>query len=151
MARTSLKWHILYLVRRKTLLHQSIWMPFRAASPYTVQDAVDCYTYRMVCWCMFSKRVEIFLLPNLVMGRGEFVHTLLCAMPLVAKLYYISQSREPKPQNIPPRACSEWIFAFIMCRKGKSIPYSITEHRVPKLVLVPRSQPAGDVSPEVIT
>ena len=93
LARTSLKWPILCLVRRKTLLHQSIWMPFRATSPYTVQDAVDCYTSRVVCLCIQIKRVEIFLLPNLVMGRGEFVHRLLCAMPLVAKLYYINQSR----------------------------------------------------------
>jgi len=30
--------------------------------------------------------------------------------------------------------------------KGKGSPYSITEHRVPELILVLVSQPAGDVS-----
>jgi len=30
--------------------------------------------------------------------------------------------------------------------KGKGSPYSITEHRVPKLIPVPGSQPASDVS-----
>ena len=29
--------------------------------------------------------------------------------------------------------------------KGKGSPYSITEHRVPELIPVLRSQPAGDV------
>jgi len=31
-------------------------------------------------------------------------------------------------------------------KKGKGSPYSITEHRVPKLIPVLGSQPAGDVS-----
>ena len=31
-------------------------------------------------------------------------------------------------------------------RKGKGSPYSITERRVPELIPVLRSQPAGDVS-----
>ena len=31
-------------------------------------------------------------------------------------------------------------------RKGKGSPYSITKRRVPELILVLRSQPAGDVS-----
>ena len=31
-------------------------------------------------------------------------------------------------------------------KKGKSSPYSITERRVPELILVLGSQPAGDVS-----
>ena len=31
-------------------------------------------------------------------------------------------------------------------KKGKSSPYSITERRVPELILVLDSQPAGDVS-----
>ena len=31
-------------------------------------------------------------------------------------------------------------------KKGKSSPYSIAEHRVPELILVLGSQPAGDVS-----
>jgi len=30
--------------------------------------------------------------------------------------------------------------------KGKGSPYSITERRVPQLIPVPGSQPAGDVS-----
>jgi len=30
--------------------------------------------------------------------------------------------------------------------KGKGSPYSITKHRVPELILVLGSQPAGDVS-----
>ena len=30
--------------------------------------------------------------------------------------------------------------------KGKDSPYSITEHKVPELILVLVSQPAGDVS-----
>ena len=33
-----------------------------------------------------------------------------------------------------------------MKKKGKGSPYSITEHRVPELILVLGSQPAGDVS-----
>ena len=32
------------------------------------------------------------------------------------------------------------------CKKGKSSPYSITERRVPELIPVLGSQPAGDVS-----
>jgi len=32
------------------------------------------------------------------------------------------------------------------CKKGKSSPYSITERRVPDLIPVLGSQPAGDVS-----
>ena len=31
-------------------------------------------------------------------------------------------------------------------KKGKGSPYSITEHRVPELIPVPGSQPAGYVS-----
>jgi len=31
------------------------------------------------------------------------------------------------------------------CKKGKGSPYSITEHRVPELIPVVGSQPAGDV------
>jgi len=31
-------------------------------------------------------------------------------------------------------------------KKGKGSPYSVTEHRVPELILVLDSQPAGDVS-----
>jgi len=31
-------------------------------------------------------------------------------------------------------------------KKGKGSPYSVTEHRVPELILVLGSQPAGDVS-----
>ena len=33
-----------------------------------------------------------------------------------------------------------------MEKKGKGSPYSITEHRVPELIPVLGSQPAGDVS-----
>ena len=32
------------------------------------------------------------------------------------------------------------------CIKGKGSPYSITERRVPELILVLGSQPAGDVN-----
>ena len=35
-----------------------------------------------------------------------------------------------------------------MCKKGKGSPYSIAERRVPQLILVLGSQPAGDVSHE---
>ena len=35
---------------------------------------------------------------------------------------------------------------FYSCKKGKSSPYSITERRVPELIPVLGSQPAGDVS-----
>jgi len=31
-------------------------------------------------------------------------------------------------------------------KKGKGSPYSITEHRVPEVILVLGNQPAGDVS-----
>ena len=34
----------------------------------------------------------------------------------------------------------------VMLRKGKGSPYSIAEHRVPELIPVLGSQPAGDVS-----
>jgi len=37
---------------------------------------------------------------------------------------------------------------IIIIIKGKSSPYSITEHRVPELIPVLGSQPAGDVSHE---
>ena len=33
-----------------------------------------------------------------------------------------------------------------MVKKGKGSPYSITERRVPELIPVPGSQPAGDAS-----
>ena len=36
-----------------------------------------------------------------------------------------------------------WLLTFV---KGKGSPYSITERRVPELILVLGSQPAGDVS-----
>ena len=32
------------------------------------------------------------------------------------------------------------------CHKGNGSPYSITERKVPKLIPVPGSKPAGDVS-----
>jgi len=35
---------------------------------------------------------------------------------------------------------------FYRIKNGKGIPYSITEHRVPELIPVLGSQPAGDVS-----
>jgi len=38
------------------------------------------------------------------------------------------------------------ISGLLMCKKGKGSPYSITEHKVPELILVLGSQPAGDVS-----
>jgi len=31
-------------------------------------------------------------------------------------------------------------------KKGKGSPYSITEHRVPQMIMILGSQPAGDVS-----
>jgi len=34
----------------------------------------------------------------------------------------------------------------VRAKKGKSSPYAITERRVPELILVLGSQPAGDVS-----
>ena len=34
----------------------------------------------------------------------------------------------------------------IITKKGKGSPYSITEHRIPELIPVLGSQPAGDVS-----
>jgi len=37
-------------------------------------------------------------------------------------------------------------FPFYVIKKGKSSRYSITEHRVPELIPVLGSQPAGDVS-----
>jgi len=36
--------------------------------------------------------------------------------------------------------------SYIHCKKGKGSPYSITERRVPELIPVVGSQPAGDVS-----
>ena len=38
-----------------------------------------------------------------------------------------------------------WLLTFV---KGKGSPYSITERRVPELISVLGSQPAGDVSHE---
>ena len=40
------------------------------------------------------------------------------------------------------------VFALRACnvKKGKGSPYSITERRVPELILVLGNQPAGDVS-----
>jgi len=35
---------------------------------------------------------------------------------------------------------------MVECKKGKGSPYLITEHRVPELIPVPDSQPAGNVS-----
>jgi len=35
---------------------------------------------------------------------------------------------------------------YPVCKKGKGSPYLITEHRVPQLIPVLGSQPAGDVS-----
>jgi len=35
---------------------------------------------------------------------------------------------------------------YVETREGKASPYSITERRVPELILVLGSQPAGDVS-----
>ena len=37
---------------------------------------------------------------------------------------------------------------FLVLIKGKDSPYSITEHRLPKLIPVLGIQPAGDVSHE---
>ena len=42
------------------------------------------------------------------------------------------------PQQIPNITC--------MVKKGKTSPYSITEHRAPKLIPALGSQPAGDAS-----
>jgi len=38
------------------------------------------------------------------------------------------------------------VFQQISNKKGKGSPYSITQRRVPELILVLGSQPAGDVS-----
>ena len=38
------------------------------------------------------------------------------------------------------------LFFDSRCKKGKGSPYSITQHRVPELIPVLGSQPAGDVS-----
>jgi len=48
------------------------------------------------------------------------------------------------------RQTEEWTFIFnlLNCLKGKGSPYSITERRVPELIPVLGSQPAGDVSHE---
>jgi len=50
--------------------------------------------------------------------------------------------------------CTVWGNAFLWCntglhgrlKKGKGSPYSITEHRVPELIPVLSSQPAGEVT-----
>ena len=39
-----------------------------------------------------------------------------------------------------------WFWFYYYVKKGKGSPYSTTEHRVPELILVLGSQPAGDVS-----
>ena len=39
-----------------------------------------------------------------------------------------------------------WLSAFLRLKKGKGSPYSITERRVPELIPVLGSQPAGDVN-----
>jgi len=50
------------------------------------------------------------------------------------------------------RPCEFWTVKQTQCRshinvkKGKGSPYSITERRVPELIPVLGSQPAGDVS-----
>jgi len=38
------------------------------------------------------------------------------------------------------------ISGLLVCKKGNGSPYSITEHKVPELILVLGSQPAGDMS-----
>jgi len=43
-------------------------------------------------------------------------------------------------------ADSNIIIEYVLGKKGKGSPYSITEHRVPELIPVLGSQPAGDVS-----
>jgi len=57
----------------------------------------------------------------------------------------------PHPNGILIRLLKEWMLChytstLISSKKGKGSPYSITERRVPELIPVLGSQPAGDVS-----
>jgi len=47
----------------------------------------------------------------------------------------------------PPRSIS-FVLVTFRHKKGKGSPYSVTERRVPELIPVPGSQPAGDMSHE---
>jgi len=49
------------------------------------------------------------------------------------------------PSSVLPLLSSD-LYAPTHKGKGKGSPYSITEHKVTELILVLRSQPAGDVS-----
>ena len=47
---------------------------------------------------------------------------------------------------LPPYTGAFWNSTIRLSKKGKGSPYSITERRVPELIPVLGSQPAGDVS-----
>ena len=47
---------------------------------------------------------------------------------------------------LPVNGSTHLIPALLSCKNGKGSPYSITERRVPQLIPVLGSQPAGDVS-----
>jgi len=48
------------------------------------------------------------------------------------------------PAYVPTHSVTPDTVCIYVCKKGS--PYSITEHRVPELIPVLGSQPAGDVS-----
>ena len=55
-----------------------------------------------------------------------------------------SETQVCQPLTCWAHCCVEWLVTYVL--KGKVSPYSITKPRVPVLILVLSSQPAGDVN-----
>ena len=87
-------------------------------------------------FCQFLKRVRLFIIAD----KNAFFFS-----PGSIDILY-SHSREESFQKIKRGLRRVHLHHFTANIKGKGSPYSITERRVPELIPVLGSQPAGDMS-----
>jgi len=114
-----------------------------AAAATAGSSARLAYTYGS-CWCILTEsavpgpghRRAARLAPPRLLGSSSYARASVgrsnrrTSAPSAASCL----SGNHRQRHLPPS------------KKGKSSPYSITERRVPELIPVPGSQPAGDMS-----
>jgi len=72
-----------------------------------------------------------------------------CGWPGTITVVMVRQEDKGKVRNVKVISSEECVpkhKLLVMVKKGTGRPYSITEHRVPELIPVLGSQPAGDVT-----
>ena len=104
----------------------------------------------MPCSC-FPVKVSLQLsseqpVDDVRITRPRLLRLLLSSSVIVPWRSATASTIRRQSMRSPTFLLAEWITILTDCKKGKGSPYSITERRVPELIPVLGSQPAGDVS-----